>query len=113
MSAARAKLTILSGATVSNTLADIWSANAAKVALENAEGITIQSPGTLTGAMTIEVTQDGTDWATLQDDAADLVPAAGKAVTLPLGVSGIDLRLVSGTAEAADRDFYVSLSMDD
>lgn len=109
MTASRVKLTIASGTKNSSTLAGTTSATAAQAALGAAAAITLQVPATLTGTLTVQMTIDGVNWATLQDAAANFVPAAATICRLPLGVSAQDIRIVSASNEAADRDFWLSI----
>jgi hypothetical protein len=75
-----------------------------------ARAITVMAPATLTGTVKPEV-YNGSTWTTLQDAGADVTIPAGKATVLPR-FTAQDLRFVSGGAEAADRDFVVSIQED-
>lgn len=113
MTPARFKLTIASGDTISSTMADVYSPSGAEIGLGAGTAISLLTPATLTGALTIELKINDSAWATLQDSTlSDVVPTAGTIIVLPLGISGSDIRIVSGTAEAADRDFYLSIQED-
>jgi hypothetical protein len=82
--------------------------NAAKVALDHAASVTITAPAALTGTVTVEISPDGTVWSTLQTAGADVTIVAGKSTALP-PFTARDLRLKSGSAEGANRDFFVNI----
>lgn len=106
---ATAILTIANGGTTSGLLSAVWgSANAAKVALDHAVTITVQAPAVLTGTAKPEISVDGTNWVTLQSAGADVSLPAGKATVLP-PFTARDFRIVSGSAEGADRAFLVNI----
>lgn len=77
--------------------------------LRYARGVTLFSPDTLPETVTIEVTDDGTNWVTLQSGAVDIELPAGKATVVTV-LSSRGLRLVAGGAVGADRTFGVMLS---
>lgn len=109
---ATAVLRIASGATTSQALSDIWGANPAKVGLENCRAISITSPAALTGTPTVQVSPKPAGapaWSVLRDGGSDVTLVAGKTEVLPREAGFKDLRIVSGSAEGADRDFYVQL----
>lgn len=112
---ATAILRIANGETKSTSLGDYFGANPAKVALDNAAGITIQGPSALTAACTVQVAQVSpaadADFAALAYDGSDVTVAAAKNTIIPLPAAR-DLRIVSAGAEAADRDFYVTIQED-
>ena len=67
--------------------------------------VTIFGPGTLTSTITVQVSQDGTNWRDLQSAGADItIPADGAVV---IQTTGFKYLRVSGTNEAADRTFKV------
>lgn len=107
--ASRVKLTIPNGTKVSATLSAVLGAGPAQVAISAASAITIQSPAALTGTIIVEASIDGVAWATVQDNLADVVPAAGKINRLPLGLTAQDLRITSASNEGAARDFWLSI----
>lgn len=93
---------ISSGQTTTRSISGIYE-------YSDATAIIIQSPGTLdAGTYTIEVTNDDSTWATLEDAGGNLgVPAAGKArqYTEILGSRAFRIK---GPSAAADRTFLVS-----
>lgn len=76
----------------------------------DATAITIQSPTTLDAlTFTIEVSQDGTTWATANDGTGDLpVPAASKAIQYVEMLSVRYWRIKASGNVAADRTFAVT-----
>lgn len=72
--------------------------------------IMIQSPATLDAlTFTIEVSQDGTTWATLTDGTTNLpVPAAGKAAQYTDFLASKYFRIKASANVAAERVFRVS-----
>lgn len=96
------ELVVSSGSTVSNSLS-------ANYDYSDATQICIQSPGTMdAGTWIIQVSYNGSTWATLNDGSADIgPPAAGKArpYTEMLGFAYFR---ISGPTAAADRTFRVS-----
>lgn len=75
----------------------------------DATAIIIQSPATLdAGTYTIEVSNDGSTWATLEDAGGNLgVPAATKARQYT-EILGSRFFRIKGPTAAADRTFIVS-----
>ncbi len=69
-------------------------------------GIAIAPPGTLTGDVKVQVSEDNSTWLDKQSGGADItVPADGH-----VSVRVMDfkyLRLVSSSAEGADREFII------
>ena len=97
-SVALTDLTIANGGTTSNAL----TANDLKFI----RSVTIQGPSALTGTVTVQVSLDGTNFVALQSAGSDVTVTAAKALILsPLPVRG--LRVVSGSAEGAERVFEV------
>ena len=95
-------LTIPNGTSTSNAIG----------ILDDAWGLGLWTPATLTGTVTIEVSPDdtGTTWAPLQSGAVDVQPAAGKHTTInPIAFKRI--RMTSGAAEGADRVFVLRKSI--
>lgn len=63
---------------------------------------------TLTGTVTVEVSYDsGSSWRTLQSGGANVEVGADDSVVIRARPVWDRLRLVSGSAEGADRDFLV------
>jgi len=111
---ARATLSIPNAGTKSGSIQGFWdSPNAGKVALDNAATITIKAPAALTGTVTVQVAMTlpsvDADFSNYQDTpGTDVTIGAGK--TVRVGLPGCtDLRLISGSAEAAQRDFIVDI----
>lgn len=96
-------VTIASGGTTSRSVFSDYE-------YSDARFLTIQSPGTLDAiTFTIEVSQDGTTWATLANQTANIVvPAAGKAIQYTEMLSSKYFRLKAASAVAADRAFKIS-----
>jgi hypothetical protein len=110
---ARAVLSILNAGTKSSSVQDAWGGNPGKVALDNAATISIKTPAALTGVCTIQVAQTvpalDADFQNYQDTpGTDVVVTAGKTVRIGLP-SCTDLRIISGSAEGAQRDFIISI----
>lgn len=76
----------------------------------DATTIMIQSPAALDAlSFTIEVSQDGTNWATLTDGFSNLpVPGAGKAAQYTDMLASKYFRIKASGNVAADRTFRVS-----
>jgi len=88
---------------------------------EDAEALVIYAPAALTGTVTLQVAPDreaserdqsgaaaaAIVWATMQSGGSDITIPAGKALTLT-DIGFRQMRLVSGSAEGADRTFKVS-----
>jgi hypothetical protein len=112
---ARAVLSILNGASKSNSVQDHFGGlgTAGKVALDNAATISIKAPAALTGVCTVQVAQTcpsaDADFQNYQDTSGvDVTIAAGK--TVRIGLPGCsDLRIISAGAEGAQRDFICSI----
>jgi len=110
---ARAILSILNGQTKSSSVQDHFGGNPGKVALDNAATISIKAPAALTGVCTIQVAQTvpalDADFENYQDTpGTDVVITAGKTIRVGLP-SCSDLRIISGSAEGAQRDFTCSI----
>ena len=83
---------------------------------DDSEALAIWAPGTLTGTITLQIaperqaTEGGTSsvqtWATLQSGGVDITLSAGKALTIT-DIAFRQLRLVSTSAEGAERSFKV------
>ena len=103
MYAALADAVILSGQTTSRAIY-------ADYEYSDARFLTIQSPATLDAVtFTIEVSFDGTTWATLASETANtVVPAATKAIQYNAMLSSRYFRLKAASAVAADRTFKIS-----
>jgi hypothetical protein len=101
--AALADVTVASGGTTSRAVY-------ADYEYSDARFLTIQAPATLDAATwTIEVSFDGTTWATLNTGAADIAPpAAGKARQYTEMLSSRYFRIKASSGTAADRTFKVS-----
>ena len=95
-------LTIPNGLSTSNALKDF----------DDAFGIAIYSPATLSGTVSVQVepTSSGTSFVTLQSGGSDVTLPAGKATILN-PVPWKQMRLVSGAAEGADRSFAVTRAL--
>lgn len=72
----------------------------------NANQIAIYPPGTLTGTVKVQISQDGTNWFDLQSDGADVTIPADGVVTIT-SVHFEYLRVQSDAAEGAERVFKV------
>lgn len=101
-------LTITSGQTASTALSDTWTEGQTKVTMGALVSLTIFAPSALTGSITIQVKPypAASSWSTLQSGGTDIGVAAGKAVNInniPFG----DIRILSGSAEGAQRDFVI------
>jgi len=92
-------ITILSGQTISDTM-DFRKWRSA------ASAVTIYGPAALTGAVNVQVSQDGSVWVDLQEAGADITIAASEAENI-ITVGWKYLRLLSTLAEAANRVFHV------
>ena len=97
-------VTILSGGTASAEV-DLDTFNAVKYVRR----VLIQSPSTLPESVTMQVSVDGTNFATLQSGAADITFPAAKATQIN-GFMVQKFKLVAGGAVAADRVFQVSIA---
>lgn len=92
-------ISIANGGTTSGVLA-------ANPHYQNAKGLVIWGSAALTGTVTVQVSYDGTTYAALQSSGADVTITAADAT--PITFQGwTHLRLVSGSAEGAQRDFIV------
>ena len=93
-------MTTTSGGTTSNVIRQF----------DDAWALTIYSPATLTStSVTIDVepTDTGTSFVTLQSGGSDVVMVAGKATVIS-PVPFMQMRVVCGAAEGADRIFRVT-----
>lgn len=95
-------LTIASGGTTSNAIGYF----------DDALGLEIYAPSTLTGTCTLEVepSSTGTSFVTQQSGGSDVTVPAGKGTTLS-PVTWRQMRIVSGAAEGGDRTFRVTKSI--
>lgn len=104
-------ISIANAGTTSGGLSGVSSASVVRVALDYAIAISIFSPAALTGTVTVQVSPVESpaagDWKALSVGGADVTIPAAKAVILTSLGGFKDLRLVSGSAEAAQRDFIV------
>jgi hypothetical protein len=76
--------------------------------LNFADGLSIQAPATLTSAsVTVEVSQDGSTWASLQSGGSDVTFAAGE-VLVVTDVYWNYVRLKTASAEGSARTFSVT-----
>lgn len=100
--AAIQNVVILSGSTTTRTIDGVHE-------YSDATAICIQSPATLdAGTYTIEVSWNGTTWATLEDAGGDItVPAATKARQYT-EIHGFKHFRIKGPSAAADRTFHVT-----
>lgn len=84
---------------------------------DDAESVSIWAPAALTGTITIQASPDipedcggptaaNATWATMQSGGADITIAASKMLTFT-DISFRRLRMVSGSAEGADRTFKI------
>jgi hypothetical protein len=98
-----ADVTIASGTNASRAVFSAYE-------YSDAVAISIQAPGTLDAlTFTLEGSQDGTTWATLNDGTADLpVPAAGKIIQYTELLSVNYWRIKASGNTAADRTFKVT-----
>ena len=108
---ATATLRIADSETDGAKLSTFWGPNPAKVALGYSASVTVQAPDTLTGTVTVLTSADGVAFATLQQNGTDVEIPAGKTTVLP-PFTAHDMMLVSDAAEAADRDFFVTIQED-
>lgn len=69
-------------------------------------GFVIWAPATLPESVTVAVSYDGTNYATLQSAGTDVTVGAGKAVVVLSG-GFVGLRLTSASSVAADRAFVI------
>lgn len=79
--------------------------------LSDAANILLMAPVGLAETVTIQVSNDGINWFTLNDGTADIkTPAAGKAMSYYLAALGgaFYLKLLAGAAVAAQRTYLVS-----
>jgi len=100
-------LVIASGQTNSNAISGA----------EDAEALTFYAPSALTGTITLQVAKEravsegGTaasvTWHTKQSGGADITIPAGKSITIT-DIGFRQFRLVSGSAEGAERTFKVT-----
>lgn len=95
-------MTVVSGSSYSNIIS----------IFDDATALTIYSPATLTGAVTIETepTSTGTNFVTLQSGGTDVTLPAGKATVLNK-VGWRQMRLASAASEASARAFFVTKSV--
>jgi hypothetical protein len=97
-------LVIAAAGTTSNAIGASW--------LKHLRSVTLFGPAALTGTVTVEtsaVNGDSAvtgDYRNQQSAGADVTVAADKAVTLSV-IAARGLRVVSGSAEAAERTFQV------
>jgi hypothetical protein len=80
--------------------------------LDDSWGLTLYSPSALTGTITVQVepTDTGTNFVDLQSGGVDVTLPAGKATVInPIPFR--QLRLITGTTEAAARTFTVTKSI--
>ena len=77
--------------------------------IDDALGLTIYSPATLTGTITVQVepTSTGTSFVDLQSGGADVTIPASKATVLN-PITWRQIRLITGTTEAAARTFTLT-----
>lgn len=78
--------------------------------LRDADGLCIYAPSALSGTVTIEVSPDNSNWASLTSGSVDVMIGPAKAVTL-VEISWRYMRLKSGTSEGDNRFFLVSKLM--
>lgn len=103
-------LTIASGQTDSAAITSLGALG--RVGLGNAAGISIHGPAALTGTVTVQVQPAGdSTWRTLQSGGVDVTIAAGKTIVISPPAFA-DLRLHSGSAEGANRDFLIDSQQD-
>ena len=97
-----ADVTIANGGTTSRSVRGVYE-------YDDATCITIQSPAALTGTVGIQVSQDASTYAALHDGTAVInAPAAGQARQYTELLGWKYWRLVSGSAEGAERTFKVT-----
>lgn len=105
-------LTITSGATESTALSTLTNM---KVAVGSAVDLIIYAPAVLTGTVTVEISPvespSSGDWVSLSLSGSAVTIAAGVGELIP-AVAYYDLRLSSGSAEGADRDFIIVAQYD-
>lgn len=94
---------IPSGSNVTRTISGAYE-------YSDATAITIQSPATLDAlTFTIEISNDGTNFATLNTGTVDLtVPAAGKAIQYTDMLGARFFRIKASGNVSANREFLVS-----
>lgn len=85
---------------------------------DDAEAVSIWAPGTLTGTITIQASPDvpedvggptaaNATWGTMQSGGTDITIAASKVLTIT-DITFRRLRMISGSAEGADRTFKIT-----
>lgn len=111
---ASVNLSIPNAGTDTPALGTVLSAGQLKLFFGTSDNIIIYVPAVLTGACTLQYSPvenpAAGDWKTVQINGADVVLAAGKAVSFH-GVAAKDLRIHSAGAEAAQRDFVITTLM--
>lgn len=93
--------TIANGGTTSNAV-EIGNRQQA------ARSLTIESPAALTGTVTVHASTDGgTTFKALSQGGADVTVPANKVFDFPYPAGITHIKLISGSAEGAARDFPI------
>ena len=107
------RLTIPNAGTDSPALSTLLSAGQLKVLFGSAIGLTITCvSAALTGTVSVQVvaTEGGSTWTTLQQSGAPVT--IGALTTVPIFTGAFrDLRIHSGSAEGANRDFDITVQI--
>lgn len=106
-------LSIPNGGTDSPALSSLLSSGAMALLVAGARRLNVLAPAALTAAVTVQGTNTvgGSDWSTMQDRGADVAVGAGKLAACDF--EGIkDIRIHSAGAEAAQRDFIVTVQVE-
>lgn len=76
--------------------------------IRHADDLGVHSPDTLTGTVTVEVSEPGeADWDPYQADEGSAITLTAGEMIIFKAPGDMDLRLNSGSAEAAERQFRV------
>lgn len=77
--------------------------------LDDATGLTIYAPATITGTITVQVepTSTGTSFVALQSGGSDITLPASKATVIS-PIAFRQIRLITGTTEASARTFTIT-----
>jgi hypothetical protein len=102
-------LVITSGQTASNEISVTAGVNT-KIALGTLVDFIVFGPATLPETVAVQISEiespSASDWHTVYLGGADVTVPAAKAVIVPVGAAAA-LRLLAGSAVAADRTFHV------
>ena len=106
-------LTIPNAGTDSGLMSALLSTGQVKILNGSGRRLSVTSPATLTGTITIQVVpiEGSSTWTTLQVNGTDVTIAAGKTNLFPMS-SWRDMRMHSSGAEGGARDFILNFEVE-